>query len=162
MDDLISRLSEMRSDYNCFDETEEPYYRALSEAIQLASAQPEQGDEAIFWKKRAREYEDIIADLITAQARGIKLDSIEITEEGITFKKSQPERTGKWIHGRELAREMISDCIVAIRYDGWRCSECDCLVEQERESLYKFCPNCGARMEDSEDIPMEYFENGGK
>ena len=60
-----------------------------------------------------------------------------------TFK---PERTGKWIHGRELAREMISDCIVAIRYDGWECSECDCLVEQEREPLYKFCPNCGARM----------------
>lgn len=41
MSDLISRLSEIRSNYNCFDETEEPYYRALSEAIQLASAQPE-------------------------------------------------------------------------------------------------------------------------
>lgn len=41
MNDLISRLSEIRSNYNCFDETEEPYYRALSEAIQLASAQPE-------------------------------------------------------------------------------------------------------------------------
>ena len=41
MDDLISRLSEIRSNYNCFDETEEPYYRALSEAIQLASAQLE-------------------------------------------------------------------------------------------------------------------------
>ena len=40
MNDLISRLSEIRSNYNCFDETEEPYYRALSEAIQLASAQP--------------------------------------------------------------------------------------------------------------------------
>ena len=39
MNDLISKLSEMRSNYNCFDETEEPYYRALSEAIQLASAQ---------------------------------------------------------------------------------------------------------------------------
>ena len=41
MNDLISRLSEIRSNYNCFDETEEPYYRALSEAIQLASAQSE-------------------------------------------------------------------------------------------------------------------------
>ena len=41
MNDLISRLSEIRSNYNCFDETEEPYYRALSEAIRLASAQPE-------------------------------------------------------------------------------------------------------------------------
>ena len=42
MNDLISRLSEIRSNYNCLDETEEPYYRALSEAIQLASVQPEQ------------------------------------------------------------------------------------------------------------------------
>lgn len=41
MNDLISRLSEIRSNYNCFDEKEEPYYRALSEAIQLVSAQPE-------------------------------------------------------------------------------------------------------------------------
>lgn len=30
----IERLSELRSNYNCFDEKEEPYYRALSDAIQ--------------------------------------------------------------------------------------------------------------------------------
>ena len=30
----IELLSELRSDYNCFDEKEEPYYRALSNAIQ--------------------------------------------------------------------------------------------------------------------------------
>ena len=41
MNDVISRLSEIRSDYNCLDEKEEPYYRALSEAIQLVSAQPQ-------------------------------------------------------------------------------------------------------------------------
>ena len=41
MDDLISKLSEIRSEYNCFDEDEAPYYRALSEAIRLLSAQPE-------------------------------------------------------------------------------------------------------------------------
>lgn len=35
MEDLISRLSEIRSKYNCFDENEEPYYRALSEAIKI-------------------------------------------------------------------------------------------------------------------------------
>ena len=29
----IERLSELRSKYNCFDEKEEPYYRALSNAI---------------------------------------------------------------------------------------------------------------------------------
>ena len=33
--DLISRLSEIRSQYNCFDESEEPYYRALTEVIEV-------------------------------------------------------------------------------------------------------------------------------
>ena len=109
MNDLISKLSEIRSNYNCFDETEEPYYRALSEAIQLASAQPEQGDEAIFWKKRAREYEDIVADFVAEQAKGIKFDSITITEEGITFKKSQPERTGQKMTNAEAIETLIAN-----------------------------------------------------
>ena len=37
MSDLISKLSEIRSRYNCFAEDEEPYYRALSEAIMILS-----------------------------------------------------------------------------------------------------------------------------
>ena len=65
---------------------------------------------------------------------------------------AQQERTGRWIHGREIAREMIGDCVTAIFYEGWTCSECGCLVEKERKPLYKYCPNCGsynggARME---------------
>lgn len=37
MDDLISKLSEIRSDYNCFDKDGEPQYRALSETIRILS-----------------------------------------------------------------------------------------------------------------------------
>lgn len=37
MDNLISKLSEIRSEYNCFDKDEEPYYHALSEAIRILS-----------------------------------------------------------------------------------------------------------------------------
>ncbi len=54
--------------------------------------------------------------------------------------------TGKWIHGRELSREMIGDVVTAIFYEGWECSECHCLVQEEREPLWKYCPNCGADM----------------
>lgn len=37
MDDLISRLSELRSTFNCFDENERDAYRTLSEAIKVLS-----------------------------------------------------------------------------------------------------------------------------
>lgn len=37
MDDLVSKLSEIRSKYNCFDEDEGPYYRALSDVIKILS-----------------------------------------------------------------------------------------------------------------------------
>jgi rubrerythrin len=74
-------------------------------------------------------------------------DLCEAVEIAIQSLSAQPERKkGKWIHGREISREMIGDCIIAIFYDGWTCSECGCLVEKEREPLYKYCPNCGADM----------------
>lgn len=41
MSDLIERLSKIRSQYNCFDESEEPYYRTLSEAIEAIRKQSE-------------------------------------------------------------------------------------------------------------------------
>ena len=45
-----------------------------------------------------------------------------------TLPSAQPERkTGKWIHGR----------------DGWECSGCRCLVEEENKPPYNFCPQCG-------------------
>ena len=155
MNDLISKLSEIRSNYNCFDETEEPYYRALSEAIQLASAQPEQGDEAIFWKKRAREYEDIVADFVAEQAKGIKFDSITITEEGITFKKSQPERTGQKMTNAEAIetlianypdacfeqlREAVDAAIEALKAQPEDCSTCKHGHFSDRQ-----CDYCGVR-----------------
>lgn len=56
-----------------------------------ALEQPERSDEVNFWKERARKYEDISIGLIAELANGVKIDSIEITGEGIRFKKSQPE-----------------------------------------------------------------------
>lgn len=41
MSDLISRLSDLRSQYNCFDVSERDAYGTLSEAIKVLSAQPE-------------------------------------------------------------------------------------------------------------------------
>lgn len=42
MDEIISALSELRSQYSCFDDAERRYYHAISEAIKaVKSAQPE-------------------------------------------------------------------------------------------------------------------------
>lgn len=32
-------------------------------------------------------------------------------------------------------------------YYEWKCSECGCVFEDE-EPTYKYCPNCGARMDE--------------
>lgn len=52
-DDLISRLSELRCQYNCFDENERDAYRTLSEAIKALSdvAQVRQTAEWIYGEK---------------------------------------------------------------------------------------------------------------
>jgi len=41
MCDLIEKLSNLRSQYNCFDENERDAYHALSEAIKVISDRPE-------------------------------------------------------------------------------------------------------------------------
>ena len=41
MDELISRLSELRCQYNCFDENERDAYHTLSEAIKALSDVPD-------------------------------------------------------------------------------------------------------------------------
>ena len=41
----------------------------------------------------------------------------------------------------------------------FECSECGEKIDCEPSN---YCPNCGAEMEDPEDIPMEYFESGGR
>lgn len=40
MSDLINKLSELRSQYNCFDEGERDAYHTLSEAIEALKEQP--------------------------------------------------------------------------------------------------------------------------
>ena len=75
-----------------------------------------------------------------------KMDFCEWIDSAPTI---EPERKpGKWII---YTVSMLDgeDC---------KCSECG---QISCAPYWNFCPNCGAKMENPEDIPMEYFENGG-
>lgn len=66
-----------------------------------------------------------------------------------TLAEAQPECTGRWIEYVEDGYVECPFCHSATNCDG-------------NISELHFCFSCGARMEEPEDIPMEYFENGGR
>ena len=61
--------------------------------------------------------------------------------------QAQLPKRGQYVHGRELSREYIGDCLVSIDYEDWRCSVCGIVFEQWSIPKYNYCPNCGAKME---------------
>ena len=143
MDDLISRQAAINAiDVTPFDDYGD-YLRARDTIDLLPPAQSEQSDEVAFWKKRAKEYEDIILRLVTEQVN-TKFDSIEITGKHIIFKKSQPERKkGKWIY--EGIRGRFPAC---------KCSICGSVENADwavAPNGANFCPNCGADMREKSD-----------
>lgn len=55
---------------------------------------------------------------------------------------------GHWVHGKELSRDYIGDICIRVHYDKYWCSECNYTVE--RLPLWKYCPNCGAKMDEGD------------
>ena len=59
---------------------------------------------------------------------------------------------GKWIAGKEIAREMIGEQLLDIYYENYKCSACGLIIDRllyciDGSLFYKYCPNCGARMD---------------
>ena len=91
----------------------------------------------------------------------------EAFEKGfrIGASKAQKKHGAKWIE-RESDTEDKENGFETVIV----CSHCDfpatTFYSEDCESRTQirtdFCPNCGAKMEDPEDIPMEYFESGGR
>ena len=58
---------------------------------------------------------------------------------------------GKWNPGKILSHEFVGNICVSIDFEDWRCSICGIVVEQPNMPLYKYCPNCGAKMDGGKD-----------
>lgn len=70
---------------------------------------------------------------------------------------------------KECLELIRNDEIQRVKHGKWiinergvyECSVCGRVPTQEQKLYDQYCPNCGAKMSEDEDIPMEYFENGG-
>ena len=73
-------------------------------------------------------------------------DVINDAAAAIEALQAQLPKRGQYVHGRELSREYIGDCLVSIDYEDWQCSVCGIVFEQWSIPKYNYCPNCGAKM----------------
>ena len=91
------------------------------------------------------DYKELISDLRDADQANWKRLSLDAAAAIETLQAQLPKR-GQYVHGRELSREYIGDCLVSIEYEDWRCSVCGIVFEQWSIPKYNHCPNCGAKM----------------
>lgn len=141
MNDLIEKLSNLRSQYNCFDENERDAYNTLSEAIKVLSERPELCEDAVSRK-------DVLA--LAESGRLISNGNYKSVCKAIMELPSvTPKRkTGKWI-------EYDSD---EDKYDVIKCPCCKHTFTVDAyhwtdigfvKDDFKFCPNCGSKNGDA-------------
>lgn len=79
-------------------------------------------------------------------------DVVKIFAAHVRANIEQERKKGKWVHGKEIAREYLAGRITHIEYKDYHCSECGYTVENIRwnvdgELVDKYCTVCGAQME---------------
>lgn len=83
----------------------------------------------------------------------------EAYERGYTAGQMAQRKKGTWIYGESEIGNDGYYCSVCGNFVPWKYGEYD--IDFIKEFL--FCNKCGADMgEEPEDIPMEYFESGGR
>lgn len=131
MSDLIEKLSNLRSQFNCFDENKYEAYRTLSEAIKVISERPNdavsRADVLESFADLYETFEDCSKEIINELHR--KFEDLR-TLPSVTPKR----KTGKWI------TESLADDFAFVY--SLKCSECGKYYGWE----HNFCPNCGADM----------------
>lgn len=131
MSDLIEKLSNLRSQYNCFDENERDAYHTLSEAIKVLSERLEPCEDAVSRKA----VEDVLHGYFDGMLETDTCSPNDIYGLIELLPFVTPKRkTGKWI------TESLADDFAFVY--SLKCSECGKYYGWE----HNFCPNCGADM----------------
>lgn len=90
-------------------------------------------------------YDDVMFGI--EQLPSVTPKGVTITDFADKCRECGKQKKGKWIYVHHLENK--------ITYDSWKCSECQHDFSSEEESTvdfdeYKYCPNCGAKMIESE------------
>ena len=130
------RVIEVTPAYILIDKAE-----AVSKLVMLPRVQPEQSDTSEFWRKRADYYSDMCMDLIGEMGKGVKIESVKISENGIEFIKEQPSAQP------EIVR--CKDCEYGEQDEvgRWFCRSLGCQIGNEDGSGY--CADAERRTDDS-------------
>ena len=149
MNDLIEKLSNLRSQFNCFDENKRDAYHVLSEAIKVLSEYPQPCEDAVSRTDMLETYADLY-DIFEDNGQ-IRKELNEVYDKLNALSSVTPKRKkGKWI-------EYDSD---EDKYDVIKCPCCkhtfivDAYHWTDIGSVkddFKFCPNCGANMRQREE-----------
>ena len=59
----------------------------------------------------------------TEEIQRLQRDVKKQQEKMIELAGKLPKR-GKYVHGKEISRDYIGDCLVSVYYEDWRCSVC--------------------------------------
>ena len=92
------------------------------------------------WEEFEKEYGFTDTDEI--YTNGSRLIQSFRVEQWLEHLQAVPVRHGKFI-GTESDGYADGNPV----YYEWKCSECGCIFEEE-EPTYRYCPNCGARMDE--------------
>lgn len=107
-------------------------------------------------------------------AKYINADRLE--KDGWTMQRTYKSSATEMVCEMKNPTDFPADDVVEVKHGRWRkervsstgcgsygvyqCSICGAMFPDIGYG-YNYCPNCGAKMDEDEDIPMEYFENGG-
>jgi len=136
MNDLIEKLSNLRSQFNCFDEHERDAYHILSEAIKVLSERPEPCEDAVSREDAIDTLDDEIT--ITGKSNAyVVIDYVQRVKRKLENLPSviPKSKTGKWIRHPEWKAD--GEC-------GYECDQCGMGSDVD----YNFCMRCGAKMEE--------------
>lgn len=88
---------------------------------------------------------DYLIQRQTEEIQRLQRDVKKQKEKMIELSGKLPKK-GQYVHGKEISREYIGDCLVSVDYEDWRCSVCGIVFKQWNIPKFDYCPNCGAKM----------------